>query len=365
MATRVTRSRSRAGTAASPTSGRATAIDAPAGPGNKPPGGGPSKNPKRSAVDAPVSRASADGGGAGAAKRRRAAASSEDAPEPAEEEEEDDEQFFARLNAFEHRQPEFVDAVARAVGAPKGFTGFDLAPCPVPKGGWETEIVFMLKQGFYPNGTVEFCEDGRTPLHTAVIHRNAAVCKILLDHDADVNLCDNFGDFACEAPLHDVEDETICQWLLDAGAEVNVRGAAGNTPLMMAAARGNGCIARMLLDAGADPTVAVPHGGYHPPWAPFQPGDTAASIARRCGHLALAATLDAAELLHVSLPVNPAVPKASTMQTTEEMVKAIKDGRARKCRIMKRYPPPPLAAAAGAKGKEDGNDEGDAGEASA
>ena len=98
MATRTTRSRSRAGPAVGSMPGRAAAAaaDAPAvGPPYPAPAAGPSNNPKRSAADATTPRSAAGGGGGssiddgdsgnggpGAAKRRCTAASWGAAPEP-------------------------------------------------------------------------------------------------------------------------------------------------------------------------------------------------------------------------------------------------------------------------------------------
>jgi len=43
--------------------------------------------------------------------------------------------------------------------------------------------------------------------------------------------------------------------LIDAGANINVQGDEGDTPLHMAAYYGEIKIARMLIDAGADETI--------------------------------------------------------------------------------------------------------------
>jgi ankyrin repeat protein len=63
--------------------------------------------------------------------------------------------------------------------------------------------------------------------------------------------------------------------------DVNMFGAAGHTPLMRAAQRGDAIIVGLLLEYGADPTMAGD-------------GGSPADLARAAGHAALAARLDEA-----------------------------------------------------------------------
>jgi ankyrin repeat protein len=60
-------------------------------------------------------------------------------------------------------------------------------------------------------------------------------------------------------------------WLLDRGADVNGRWRAGGpevTPLHVAARSGHASIVRLLLDAGADPSIRdTEHGGDAIGWA--------------------------------------------------------------------------------------------------
>ena len=250
--------------------------------------------------------------------------------------EEEEQSYFDRITAFQNRNEEFVKVVAKAVGASNGAMLDDDEP--IPDGGWEAKVVQMLGQGFYPNGLVEFTEDLYSPLHHAVVHDRLSIVRILLAHGADSNLSSSFGDVDT-FPLHDVISEQICQLLLEAGADVDAIGAGGSTALMMAAARGNSRIAHMLLAAGADPTIhdtigfpGAFSGGEYPII-----GETAAKTARRCGHLSLAADLDAAERSHAKPWVEP----GSEQHTTENWLQQIHENRARLERRIKEYPPPP------------------------
>ena len=65
----------------------------------------------------------------------------------------------------------------------------------------------------------------------------------------------------------------VAEYLLDAGAEVNIQGRLeGFTPLMTAAAEGLADVVRILLDAGANRDIKD------------QDGDTALTFARQNGH---------------------------------------------------------------------------------
>lgn len=87
-----------------------------------------------------------------------------------------------------------------------------------------------------------------TPLHEAVYHAPAELVQLLLHHGADPNAADSDNN----RPLHSVDDhrpENV-RLLIEAGADVNARGYYDDLPLHWT---GNPLIAKMLLDAGADP----------------------------------------------------------------------------------------------------------------
>ncbi|UCC71624.1 MAG: ankyrin repeat domain-containing protein [Gemmatimonadota bacterium] len=98
---------------------------------------------------------------------------------------------------------------------------------------------------------------GETALHWAVIRNQRAVAFLLVQNGADTELRENYG----RTPLLWVARETgnveIATLLIEAGADVNARDRAMDTPLGLAAWRGFEDLVDLLLAEGA----AVPTGG--------------------------------------------------------------------------------------------------------
>jgi len=94
--------------------------------------------------------------------------------------------------------------------------------------------------------------DGKTPLHQAVIGKNAEQVKTLLFSGAAVNIVDHAGN----TPLHygviaDEIDISIIKLLLRFGADVNVKGQSARSPLHFAVS--NAEVVNVLISEGADP----------------------------------------------------------------------------------------------------------------
>ena len=122
---------------------------------------------------------------------------------------------------------------------------------------------------------------GKTPLHLAAILGGPSTVQVLLNAGADVNARDgadqtplhnaanssivqvllaagadvNARDGNDRTPLHNAANLTIIQALLAAGADVNARDTSGNTPLYSIDYRGGVAEAQALLDAGANLNV--------------------------------------------------------------------------------------------------------------
>ena len=98
---------------------------------------------------------------------------------------------------------------------------------------------------------------GWTPLHRAA---NAAVAELLLNHNADVNATPTESRVT---PLHlaAMSGRTdVVELLLKHNANVNAVTVAGITPLLWAALYGHTAVAELLLKHGANVNVADRHG---------------------------------------------------------------------------------------------------------
>lgn len=90
-----------------------------------------------------------------------------------------------------------------------------------------------------------------SPLMLAALRGYTALCAKLIERDADVNK-------PGWAPLHYASTNShieIIRLLLDNHAYIDAASPNGSTPLMMAAMYGNASAVKMLLEAGADPTL--------------------------------------------------------------------------------------------------------------
>ncbi|CAD7703465.1 unnamed protein product, partial [Ostreobium quekettii] len=100
------------------------------------------------------------------------------------------------------------------------------------------------------------------PLSQAAHSGNIRAASLLLLRGASPNRMDGLGD----TPLHTVSgsispaNDKVTRMLIEAGGDVNARGFLGATPLLAAARQGNLGAARILLEAGADPSVASDQG---------------------------------------------------------------------------------------------------------
>jgi ankyrin repeat protein len=94
-------------------------------------------------------------------------------------------------------------------------------------------------------------QQDETPLMLAAFVGNLEWCKELIERDADVNK-------PGWAPLHYAATNShlaVMQFLIDNFAYIDAASPNGTTPLMMAAMYGSPSSVKLLLEAGADPTI--------------------------------------------------------------------------------------------------------------
>ncbi|GAB6178795.1 hypothetical protein JCM14036_01140 [Desulfotomaculum defluvii] len=142
-------------------------------------------------------------------------------------------------------------AEVNAIQSTAGITPLNLA---IIGGNVET-IKLLLKGGADVNLSDE--KDGMTPLMLASgvvpnIKNSCETVKLLLDSDAEVNAVDkNFGWSALHYAVYEGNQEKV-QVLLDEGADINIKGNDGQTPLIRASIVGNAEVVQLLIRNGAD-----------------------------------------------------------------------------------------------------------------
>ncbi|KAF8686182.1 hypothetical protein HU200_043656 [Digitaria exilis] len=129
-------------------------------------------------------------------------------------------------------------------------------PPPASDAGLCEMIETLLSKG----ADVDLFSYCGTPLHAAIIGKQDAAVKILLDNHADCNKAMSIHYTPLIAALH-VRSLKCVKLLIKAGADV--KGVGQLTPLIVAANEGLTDFYKCLLDAGADPDVRD-DGGHLP-----------------------------------------------------------------------------------------------------
>jgi len=96
---------------------------------------------------------------------------------------------------------------------------------------------------------------GETALHIAVKQHQDSWVGFLLNKGANPDIRDNDGN----TPLHDAAlfgDVTAINYLVSMKAKVNQTNNRGETPLVLAVHRRDPLLVRTLMEAGADPKIA-------------------------------------------------------------------------------------------------------------
>jgi len=97
---------------------------------------------------------------------------------------------------------------------------------------------------------VNFLIRGQTPLHFAIHVQNTKMIKLLIDHDADLELKDNFKETALNCAVR-MGSNDIIKFLLEQGANVNNHSSDNTSPLTFAIQEGNSEAVNILLKYGA------------------------------------------------------------------------------------------------------------------
>lgn len=113
----------------------------------------------------------------------------------------------------------------------------------------------------HPDQVNSFSIDGFQPLGLACFFGHESAVQLLLNANAAVN--DPSQNFQQVTPLHSAaasNNTTICQMLLERGAQVNVRQQGAFTPLHAAAQNGNPEMTRLFLHYGAEVNARTSQG---------------------------------------------------------------------------------------------------------
>ena len=124
-------------------------------------------------------------------------------------------------------------------------------------GGHEELLAALLAASDERTGVDAMTEDGRTALHLAALGGNVPSVRLLMAHGADVDLPRPGGDAEGGTPLHIAAEHNrlaVAKLLLEAGAEPERRtGKRDESPLDLAPAKGHLDMVRLLLAHGSSP----------------------------------------------------------------------------------------------------------------
>jgi len=164
----------------------------------------------------------------------------------------------ALIWAASRNDKEMVDLLLSAGADPKAVNEFGASALYAAADFADPAItVKLLKAGADPNAALM---SGETPVMAAAREGHVDTVRALLDSGADPNAKEKNG------------QQTALMWAIAGGysavteelvrhkADVNAKSRTGNTALMFAA-RGDLASTRTLLNAGADPSIAIPDWG--------------------------------------------------------------------------------------------------------
>jgi len=123
---------------------------------------------------------------------------------------------------------------------------------------------FLLKNGADVSGKRS---KGYTPLHAAAFERSPELVTLLIANGADVNAMTEDGFGVLDAACSNWSNGEVVRLLLNAGANPNIKGKDGVTPLQKVAWRESAQVLKILLDGGAEIDQAGFEGATALHWA--------------------------------------------------------------------------------------------------
>jgi ankyrin repeat protein len=164
----------------------------------------------------------------------------------------------ALIWAASHNDKEMVDLLLSAGADPKAANEFGASALYAAADFADPAItVKLLKAGADPNAALM---SGETPVMAAAREGHVNTVRALLEGGADPNAREKNGQQTALMWAIAGGYSAVTEQLVQHKADVNAKSRTGNTALMFAA-RGDLASARTLLNAGADPNLAIPDWG--------------------------------------------------------------------------------------------------------
>ena len=114
----------------------------------------------------------------------------------------------------------------------------------------ENTIFDTLKLIAESSYNFNFLIRGQTPLHFAINAQNKNMVKMLIEHDADLELEDHYKETPLNCAVR-TGSNNIIKYLVEQGADVNTHSSDSTSPLTFAINQGNSEAVNILLEYGA------------------------------------------------------------------------------------------------------------------
>ena len=114
----------------------------------------------------------------------------------------------------------------------------------------EHNMVDTLKVITESSYNLNFLIRGQTPLHFAINNQNMDMVRILIEHNADLELDDHYKETALNCAVRKGSIDII-KYLLKQGADVNTHSSDRTSPLTFAVRQGDSEAVNILLKYGA------------------------------------------------------------------------------------------------------------------